>query len=122
MLGPFSLQKFKKILFSAPTLRASQRSAYTTNISLSAPYSIPSKSPSISPPSIPRSQRMSRGRKAFSEISIPDDDTPLSNKQARSEMKLKSGSLEGRDKSILFDIIDKFRELGIQEDISLPQV
>lgn len=35
---------------------------------------------------------------------------------------VKAGFFEGKDKSRLFDIIDKFRENGIHEDISLPQV
>ena len=35
---------------------------------------------------------------------------------------VKTGFFEGKDKSKLFDIIDKFRENGIHEDISLPQV
>jgi len=35
---------------------------------------------------------------------------------------VKPGFFEGKAKSRLFDIIDKFRENGINEDISLPQV
>lgn len=35
---------------------------------------------------------------------------------------MKPSLFEGKDKSKLFDIIDKFRENGIHEDISLPQL
>ncbi|KAF8414815.1 putative interferon-induced GTP-binding protein Mx [Terfezia claveryi] len=35
---------------------------------------------------------------------------------------VKTGLFDGKDKSKLFDIIDKFRENGIHEDISLPQL
>lgn len=35
---------------------------------------------------------------------------------------VRPGFFEGKDKSKLFDIIDKFRENGINEDISLPQL